>query len=272
MSLTYSQYLEVDALLELQKPRSGNGDWQSAEHDEHLFIVIHQVYELWFKQVLFELDFLGREFDEHRPEKGKDQNARIRHTLKRVLTILKTMVAQVDILETMTPISFASFRSRLEEASGFQSAQFRELEFLLGNRRRGMLKHHEENPRALAALEGRWLEPPLYQRFLRFVLHCGYPVPERVLDFDPEQPITELPEVQPILIRIYREDDVLSQVCERLIDLDEGLQEWRYRHVKMVERTIGFKAGTGGSPGAAYLRNTLFLPTFPDLWAIRTEL
>lgn len=248
MSLTYSDYLEVEKLLELQKPRSGQ-DWQVAEHDEHLFIVIHQVYELWFKQVLHELDYLGRLFDSHRPE--LDNTSKIRHTLKRSLTILKTMVAQVDILETMTPMSFASFRSRLEAASGFQSAQFRELEFLLGHRRAGMLKHHAENPPAAARLEKRLTQPPLYQLFLRYLRHCGYDIPDHVLDYDPAAPIIELPEVQPELVRIYRVDDRRSQVAERLVDLDEGLQEWRYRHVKMVERTIGTKMGTGGSPGAA---------------------
>lgn len=269
MSLTYSDYLEVEKLLELQKPRSGQ-NWRDAEHDEHLFIVIHQVYELWFKQVLHEVDYLGRLFDSHRPE--NDLTSKIRHTLKRVLTILKTMVAQVDILETMTPMSFASFRSRLEEASGFQSAQFRELEFLLGHRRPAMLRHHAENAPAMARLERRLADPPLYQLFLRYLLRCGFAIPEKVLDFDPATPIVELPEVQPELVRVYRQDDRRSQVCERLVDFDEGLQEWRYRHVKMVERTIGTKTGTGGSPGAAYLRTTLFQPVFPDLWAIRSEL
>lgn len=269
MSLTYSQYLEVEKLLELQVPRSG-ADWHEAEHDEHLFIVIHQVYELWFKQVLHELDYLGRLFDEHRQE--HDLTSKIRHTLKRVLTILKTMVGQVDVLETMTPMSFASFRSFLEQASGFQSAQFRELEFLLGHRRRSMVEHHRENTAAVARLEQRLLAPPLYQLFLRYLSRCGYAIPEKVLSFDPEQPIVELPEVQPELIRMYKIDDRRVQVTERLVDLDEGLQEWRYRHVKMVERTIGTKPGTGGSPGAAYLRQTLFHPVFPDLWAIRSEL
>ena len=269
MSLTYSQYLEVEKLLELQVPRSGK-DWHEAEHDEHLFIVIHQVYELWFKQVLHELDFLGRLFDAHRAE--VDLTSKIRHTLKRVLTIFKTMVGQVDILETMTPMSFASFRSRLEEASGFQSAQFRELEFLLGHRRASMLKHHQENPAAVARLQRRLDEPPLYQLFLRYLSRCGYAIPARVLDYDRENPVVELPEVQPELVRMYREDDRRTQVCERLVDLDEGLQEWRYRHVKMVERTLGSKPGTGGSSGAAYLRQTLFHPVFPDLWAIRSEL
>ena len=269
MSLTYTRYLELDRLLELQVPRSGES-WEDAEHDEHLFIVIHQVYELWFKQVLHELDFLCELFEAHRPESSK--TSRIRSTLKRVLTILKTMVAQVDILETITPISFGSFRSRLEEASGFQSPQFRELEFLLGHRRRGMLKHHVENPSALASLERRLAEPPLYQVFLRYLLRSGFDVPEAVLEFDPESPIVELPAVRPELVRVYRTDDRLTQVCENLVDFDEGLQEWRYRHVKMVERTIGHKMGTGGSAGAEYLRTTLFQPVFPDLWAIRSEL
>ncbi len=269
MSLTYAQYLEVEKLLELQVPRSGQ-DWSDAEHDEHLFIVIHQVYELWFKQVLHELDYLGHLFDNHRPE--HDLTPRIRYTLKRVLTILKTMVGQVDILETMTPMSFASFRSRLETASGFQSAQFRELEFLLGHRRLSMLKHHAENLPAVARLEKRLTQPPLYQMFLRYLLRSGYTIPAGVLEYDPEKPVIELPEVHDELIRMYKNDDSSSQIAERLVDLDEGLQEWRYRHVKMVERTIGTKAGTGGSPGAMYLRQTLFNPVFPDLWAIRAEL
>ena len=276
MSLTYSSYLEIEKLLELQIPRSG-ADWGDAEHDEMLFIVIHQVYELWFKQVLFELDLLAELFegsDGSPPdeEHGFDRTARIRHTLKRVLTILKTMVAQVDILETMTPISFASFRTRLDEASGFQSPQFRELEFLLGHRRPSMLKYHEGNEPALERLRRRLAEPTLYQRFLRYLAQNDYSVPEHVFDFDPESPVVEVPEVRPELIRIYREDDRLTMVCERLVDLDEGLQEWRYRHVKMVERTIGTKPGTGGSPGAEYLRSTLHHAVFPDLWAIRSEL
>lgn len=270
MSLTYSTYLEVPRLLELQIPRSGK-TWQDAEHDEHLFIVIHQVYELWFKQVLHELDYLARLLDDHRAD--HDLTPKIRHTLKRVLTILKTMVAQVDILETMTPISFASFRSFLDQASGFQSAQFRELEFFLGHRRVAMVRHHDENPPARATLEKRLLEPTLYQLFLRYLLRCGYVIPESVLTFDSEAPpLVEMPEIRPELLRVYREDDRRMEVCERLVDLDEGLQEWRYRHVKMVERTIGSKPGTGGSPGAGYLKTTLFQPNFPDLWAIRAEL
>lgn len=268
-SLTYSRYLELERLLELQVPRSGE-DWTDAEHDEHLFIVIHQVYELWFKQILHEVDHLAEELEAHRPD--DDRTPKIRHALERILTIMKTLVSQIDILETMTPVSFNSFRTRLDESSGFQSPQFRELEFVLGHRRRTMLRYHESNPAALARLEQRLLEPTLYQRFLRYLRHNGYLVPEDALHFDPESPVTEVEEIRPELVRIYHENDRLTQICERMVDLDEGLQEWRYRHVKMVERTIGTKRGTGGSPGADYLRTTLFRPAFPDLWAIRADL
>lgn len=262
MSLTYSMYLKLDELLALQKPRPGG-----PEHDEMLFIIIHQVYELWFKEVLHELDFLGRLFQEH--SRDYHTTPRALDTLKRILTIFKTMVAQVDILETMTPISFSSFRARLEEASGFQSPQFRELEFVLGHRDRGMLRHHAGNDAALRQLERRLEEPSIYQRFLGYVRRIGYEIPAAASETRDVPP--EGPEIRDALIRIYREDDRLTQVCERMVDLDEGLQEWRYRHVKMVERTIGGKSGTGGSPGAAYLRTTLFKPVFPDLWTIRSD-
>lgn len=264
MSVTYSSYLELEDLLALQNPRS-----DGPEHDEMLFIVIHQVYELWFKQIIHELDHLSTLFTDDRPVQGSLPG--ILHTLKRSLTILKTMVAQVDILETMTPMSFNSFRARLDAASGFQSPQFRELEFLLGLRRRHMMKHHAGNPPALARLEARAQSLSTYQAFLRYAERNGYDVPAEVMDPTLESPPSH-EGIYAVLLRIYRNDDRLTQVCERLVDLDEGLQEWRYRHVKMVERTIGTKQGTGGSSGAAYLRKTLFEPLFPDLWAVRSDL
>ena len=259
MSITYSSYLRLDQLLDAQQPVS-----EGPEHDEMLFIVIHQVYELWFKQLLHETDHLVARLDQDRLEETGP-------TLKRILTILKVQVAQIDILETMTPLGFLSFRSRLEHASGFQSPQFRELEFLLGARNRKMLAWHEGTP-ALERLERRLVEPSLWDSFVRMLARRGLPVPEGLLRRDLEQPNPETPELHPTLIEIYRSRPELAAVCERLIDLDEGLQEWRYRHVKMVERTIGGKRGTGGSSGAEYLRRTLFRPLFPDLWAIRTEL
>lgn len=259
MSLTYASYLKLEELLACQRPKS-----EGPEHDEMLFIVIHQVYELWFKQLLHELDHLGRRLD-------ADDLPSVYGTLKRILTILKVQVAQIDILETMTPISFLSFRSRLEAASGFQSPQFRELEFVLGRRNRKLLVHHEGSP-ALPRLERRLAEPSIWDHFVRFLDRHGFAVPKPLLHRDLEESNPESADLHPTLVEIYRGHPHLAQVCERLVDLDEGIQEWRYRHVKMVERTIGGKRGTGGSAGAAYLRSTLSEPLFPDLWAIRTEL
>jgi tryptophan 2,3-dioxygenase len=268
MSLTYSRYLKLDELLDLQQPLSDGPD--GPEHDETLFIVIHQVYELWFKQVLHELDHLAELLDGSAGH--PDAGWRILATLRRILTILKTMVAQIDILETMNPISFGSFRSRLEAASGFQSPQFRELEFVLGLRHKAMLSHHRENKAAHERLRRRLGEPTLYQHFLAYLARLGHEIPAEVLaPYEYGEPPSSAV-LRRTLIAIYRGDAHLTQLCERLVDFDEGLQEWRYRHVKMVERTIGGKPGTGKSAGVAFLKKTLFQPLFPDLWTIRTEL
>ncbi len=260
MALTYGTYLDLDRLLSAQKPRS-----DGPEHDEMLFIVIHQVYELWFKQILHESGRLARSLEE-----GDTHHALA--TLKRVLTILKTLVGQIDVLETMTPMSFNSFRSRLDTASGFESAQFREFEFVLGHKRESALRHYPENSAEYASLARRLAAPTLWDAFLRYLAGQGFPIPTAELERDVRQPIAPSEGVQDVLLQVYREDALVSQVCERLIDLDEGLQEWRYRHVKMVERTIGTKMGSGGSSGADYLKSTLFRPLFPDLWAIRVRL
>jgi tryptophan 2,3-dioxygenase len=257
---TYTSYLRLDELLDLQTPASGG-----EEHDEMLFIVIHQVYELWFKQVLHETDLLRRSFE------GNDRPV-VLATLKRILTIFKTLVSQVDILETMTPVSFSSFRHRLDAASGFQSVQFRELEVALGHRRPGLADHIPEGSEERRRVEARLHTPSLYIAFLRFLSLNGYAIPQEVLAGDPSDPPVEDERVREILVRIYTSDPANRDVCERLVDLDEGLQEWRYRHVKMVQRTIGMKIGTGGSAGVEYLKNTLFKSLFPDLWAIRTSL
>ena len=259
-AVTYGSYLEVDRLLELQKPRS-----EGPEHDEILFIVIHQVYELWFKELL-------HEFDRVMLLLRTDQGAKAQHTLKRILTILKVLVAQVDILETMTPLEFLTFRNRLAAASGFQSDQFRQIEFVLGNKSRASIERFAAGTRARAALEKRWPEPTLWDAFLAYLQREGYGIPAAQLARDTTAPVEPSPEIQQVLIDVYRKDPKNSELCERLVDLDEGIQEWRYRHVKMVERTIGFKPGTGGSSGAQYLRTTIGQPAFPDLWAIRASL
>jgi tryptophan 2,3-dioxygenase len=261
-AFTYASYLALEELLSLQRP-------ESDEHDEILFIVIHQVYELWFKEILHEADWLVGRLAEG------DTGAAM-HTLKRILTILKIAVAQLDILETMTPRDFLSFRDRLASASGFQSAQFRELEFALGHKRRAMLDHFPEGTPWRGRLETRWARPTLWDALLGYLADRGVPVPEGALERDVTEPIQPDEGVQRALLAVYRRDDPAahldSQLLERFVDLDEGLQEWRYRHVKMVERTIGARKGTGGSAGAAYLRTTLNEPFFPDLWAIRSEL
>ncbi len=258
-AVTYNSYLKIDELLALQQPRS-----DGPEHDELLFIVIHQVYELWFKEILHELDHVRALLD-------ANESHRVQHTLKRVLTILKVLVAQLDILETMTPLEFQSFRSRLEQASGFQSDQFRQLEFVLGRRSAEAIDRFPPGSRARAALVVRLREPSLWYSFLRYLEREGYPVPDEALSADPTEAITPSPALQDVLVRVYKTDAKNSELCERLVDLDEGVQEWRYRHVKMVERTIGVKPGTGGSSGAGYLRTTI-APVFPDLWAIRAQL
>jgi tryptophan 2,3-dioxygenase len=259
-ALNYAAYLRLDEVLNAQSPRSAGPD--GPEHDEMLFIIIHQVYELWFKQLLHELDYLQTRLT-------ADDLPRALGTLRRILTILKTVVAQIDVLETMTPLQFLAFRDFLESGSGFQSAQFREMEFALGHKRRAILNHFADDAPAHARLAARYAAPTLWDAFLHLLHHRGYAVPAALLSRDLAQPITASPELQATLIAIYRGDPDLARLCERLIDLDEGLQEWRYRHVKMVERTIGVKPGTGGSAGSAYLRTTLS-PLFPDLWAIRT--
>jgi tryptophan 2,3-dioxygenase len=255
---TYAEYLRLDELLGLQQPLSD-------EHDELLFIVVHQVYELWFKELLHEVDFLTELL-------AHNEGARAGHTLKRALTILKVAVAQIDILETMTPLEFSSFRDRLEAGSGLQSHQFRALELALGRKDAAALARYPTGSAAHRALAERLQAPTLWDAFLRHLAASGVCVPRADLDRDVSQPVRESPPLQAVLIEPYRSRPALAELCERMVDLDEGLMEWRYRHVRMVQRTIGTKRGTGGSSGAAYLTTTLDRPLFPDLWAIRTEL
>ncbi|HXG57345.1 MAG TPA: tryptophan 2,3-dioxygenase family protein [Vicinamibacterales bacterium] len=172
----------------------------------------------------------------------------------------------------MTPLEFMSFRDRLAAASGFQSDQFRQIEFVLGRKTAGAIERLPEGSRARTALHGRWHAPTLWDAFLQYLKREGYDVPAAQLARDVTAPIEPSEEIQQVLISVYRRDPKNSELCERLVDLDEGIQEWRYRHVKMVERTIGMKRGTGGSSGAPYLRSTVGAALFPDLWEIRSAL
>lgn len=255
--LTYSSYLKVPQLLALQQPRSS-----PAEHDEMLFIVIHQTYELWFKLMLHELEKIKRDFS------AGDLYGAI-HTFHRCRTIMKTLVAQVDILETMTPMSFTSFRDRLEHASGFQSTQFRELEFVLGYKRASVIKFLPPDAEMGEAVNRRLRERSIVDHFYDFLEHQGVAIPREVRQRPVTEPAAADERVQEGLLRLYETRPDLVILFEGMTDFDEGFQEWRYRHVKLVERTIGSKHGTGGSPGVEFLKKSLFMPVFPDLWAIR---
>jgi tryptophan 2,3-dioxygenase len=249
--VTYGDYLRLDDLLACQSPATD-------AHDELLFVIIHQVYELWFKQILHEAALL-----QARLEDGNSAGAL--HTARRIAKILKTIVGQLDVLETMTPKQFAAFRPELGNASGFQSNQFRVLEAVLGRRD---FTAAESDVELIAALHRR----SVFDSLLRYLAETGYPVPEEFLDRDPGGAWSGHATVQALLVDVYQDDTgPQAEVCEALVDIDEGIQEWRYRHVKMVERIIGAKIGTGGSAGAEYLRSTLFRPAFPDLWEIRSR-
>ena len=268
-AITYISYLKVDELLELQQPES------DGEHDEMLFIIIHQTYELWFKQMLHEIAELQRVLP-------LGETHRALAILGRVRTIMKTCVGQLDILETMTPLQFNTFRGRLQSSSGFQSAQFREFEAVLGRRDQagagaekhtgmGMAEHLIPGSPARARVEAAMTRPSLWDSALAYLASRGHSIPAEVLTRDVSVGYEANEAVQDVLLAIHHEDQDAAAICERLVDLDEGLQEWRYRHVKMVERTIGHKMGSGGSSGVGYLASTLFRPVFPDLWAIRSR-
>ena len=248
--LTYGSYLQVDELLGLQRPMS-----QPAHHDEMLFIVIHQVYELWFKQVLHELEAAIRAMD-------RDDLLRVAKHFRRIHTIQRLLEQQVDILETMTPQEFNQFRDHLNPASGFQSIQFREMEFLCGIRRTEVLQYVQLDDAHRARLERRLSEPSLYDHAKALLARRGFAVdtPEHLIES---------------FRRIYTDEAQyydLHLLLEELIEFDERLLLWRGRHVRMVERMIGHKRGTGGSSGAGYLEKTLAYRCFPELWEVRTLL
>ena len=260
MTVTYWDYLRLSELLDLQEVKS-----DPPEHDETLFILIHQVYELWFKLLLHEIDKIGRDFV------ANDLYGAI-HTFKRVRTVMKTLVAQLDILETMTPASFKAFRDRLDRASGFQSMQFRALEFALGHKRADVMGHYSSEMPGYDDANKRLSQPSVVDHFYIFLEQNGVTVPEELRRSEPAGATNANRVVQDGLLDAYQTKPDLAILLELMTDFDEGLQEWRYRHVKLVERTIGNKHGTGGSLGVEFLKKSLFHPIFPDLWAIRHRL
>jgi len=262
-TLTYGKYLHVHELVSLQQELS-----QPKEHDELLFIIIHQVYELWFKQILHELNHCQEMLD-------SDNLLPISKALHRVTTIQKVLIQQVDVLETMTPNEFNRFRKNLNPASGFQSYQFREFEFRLGMKNPAHLRFFAHDPRASARLELAMKAPTLYDHFLQYLHRQGMPIPEAVLKRDVTQVHSSHPDLVKLFTEIYEnpgQNYQLYLVLEALVDLDELLILWRYRHVQMVRRMIGDMMGTGGSLGARYLQSTLNKNAFPELWDLRNHL
>jgi tryptophan 2,3-dioxygenase len=259
MPLTYSNYLKLDQLLDLQQLQS-NGTSQ----DEMLFVIVHQTYELWFKEMLHEIDILLVTLETR-------DIVQARTTLRRIRCIFKLLVSQMDVLETMTAPQFLAFRDLLGNASGFQSVQFRELEFAFGKKNVNLLQAFPENSPERVRLQKRFESASIWDSFVHYLSQCSYAIPAHVLNRDLSRTIAPSRQVQSVLLQVYKNDRDLADFCELLLDVDEGIQEWRYRHVKMVERIIGSKQGTGGSSGVEYLKSTLFIPCFPDLWAIRSE-
>jgi tryptophan 2,3-dioxygenase len=256
-ALSYNSYLAIDELLGLQRPLS-----EGPEHDEMLFIIIHQTYELWFKQLIHEFTAAQQSLE------GGDTHRSLA-ILGRIRTILKVCVTQIDILETMTPLQFNAFRGYLASSSGFQSAQFRKVEAILGRRDSRMSGHlAPKDQQEISAITSR---KSLWDSTLAYLNHRGHGIPNHILNRDVKTHYESNEEIQEILLAVHKHDPESAMVCERLVDIDEGLQEWRYRHVKMVERTIGSKIGTGGSSGVEYLASTLFAPVFADLWKIRSR-
>jgi tryptophan 2,3-dioxygenase len=256
-ALSYNSYLAIDELLGLQRPLS-----DGPEHDEMLFIIIHQTYELWFKQLIHEFTAAQQSLED-------GDTHRSLAILGRIRTILKVCVTQIDILETMTPLQFNAFRGYLASSSGFQSAQFRKVEAILGRRDSRMSGHlPPKDQQEIATITSR---KSLWDSTLAYLNHRGHGIPNHILNRDVKTHYESNEEIQEILLAVHKHDPESAMVCERLVDIDEGLQEWRYRHVKMVERTIGSKIGTGGSSGVEYLASTLFAPVFADLWKIRSR-
>ncbi|HTK96111.1 MAG TPA: tryptophan 2,3-dioxygenase family protein [Terriglobales bacterium] len=261
--LTYASYLKVPELLKLQRPLS-----EPPHHDEMMFIIIHQTYELWFKELLHDLDAVARAF-RHCAENAtkRDEIYEAARLLRRCTEIMRVTVQQFTILETMLPTHFLAFRGRLEPASGFQSEQFREIEFLCGQKDEKLLRHHDPLPEALAALQRRLHEPSLHDLFFDALHTIGLlkATPAKATEEQRALAVRDLYQDE----RHYRD---WIDVCERLIEFDELVMSWRLRHIQLVERTIGMKMGTGGSAGSAYLRTTLDKKFFPELWEARTML
>jgi tryptophan 2,3-dioxygenase len=260
---TYGSYLCLDQILSAQKPRSTNG-----HHDEMLFIIQHQTSELWMKLMIHELDAAVACVK-------SDKLEPCFKILARVAQIQRMLFEQWSVLETMTPNEYLGFRDALGPASGFQSYQYRAIEFALGNKDVNALKPLRSNPEIYAELETRLSTPSLYDEFLRYLARRGLPVPADRLERDFSQAYERSDAVVSVFRTIYEDTERYwseYDMAEKLVDVEERFQLWRFRHVTTVKRVIGFSRGTGGSSGVAFLKKALDLVFFPELWDVRTEL
>jgi tryptophan 2,3-dioxygenase len=261
--MTYGSYLGLDELLNAQHPVS-----DPEHHDELLFIIQHQTTELWLKQLLHELSSA-------RDLLASDD---LREALKRVARVKRiqdVMTQQWSVLATLTPTEYAQFRGALGNSSGFQSVQYRAVEFALGNKNERMLQVFRDHPANLALLRTEFERPTLYDEFLRFAARRGLSIPAEILERDVREPYRPHPSLVPAIREIYENPHTywdLYEACEDLVDLEDNFQFWRFRHLKTVTRTIGMKPGTGGSSGVGFLQRALELTFFPELYTVRTEI
>ncbi|MGO2933290.1 tryptophan 2,3-dioxygenase [Microbacterium sp.] len=261
--MTYGSYLGLDQLLSAQQPVS-----DPQHHDEMLFIIQHQTTELWLKQLIHELSS-AREL------LASDD---LREALKRVARVKRiqdVMTQQWSVLATLTPTEYAQFRGALGNSSGFQSVQYRAVEFALGNKNERMLQVFSNHPANLAMLTAEFERPTLYDEFLRYASRRGIPIPTEILDRDVREPYRPHPSLVPAIREIYEDPHThwdLYEACEDFVDLEDNFQFWRFRHLKTVTRTIGMKPGTGGSSGVGFLQRALELTFFPELYTVRTEI
>jgi tryptophan 2,3-dioxygenase len=260
-AMSYGDYLQLDRILSAQKPLS-------PDHNEMLFIIQHQTSELWMKLMLHELNAAIACV-------ARDQLGSAFKMLARVSRIMEQLVHAWDVLATMTPPEYSAIRPYLASSSGFQSAQYRCIEFALGNKNAAMLKPHEHRPDLLAQVRAAYEAPSLYDESLRLLARRGLPMPANYVERDWTQPYVESEEVEQAWLQVYRDTDRywdLYQLGEELTDLEDAFRLWRFRHVTTVERVIGFKRGTGGTGGVSYLRKMLDVVLFPEIWRLRTDL
>ena len=259
--MTYGSYLALDRILDAQKP-------VSMRHDEMLFIVIHQVTELWMKLSLHELTGVLHQIQ-------PDELGPAFKMLSRVARIQGQLILSWDVLSTMTPLDYASFRDELQQSSGFQSYQYRTLEFTLGNKNRERIEVHRGVPAIYQQLKETLEKPSVYDETLRMLARRGFEIPSTHVERDWSDPYEPHPEVEAAWLKVYRDVDThwdLYELAEKFVDLEHKFQQWRFAHMKTVERIIGGKRGTGGSSGVSYLQKALDLKFFPELWSVRTSI